>query len=408
MSKTLENDQRMQQLTSILSTNKILSSGDISQITTRYRAKFYALALDFLWRKFRVAIKDFYRDIDPNLINMLLFVPQKELIEPFSCEDIDLLLILGIIDHAEWVELLKVFIEVQNNISNPTLSERRFLNILELCMRSLFSKDLTHKKEKLFTVGQKLLNTNLSSDPELLECVTRKQYIPAAIKYLLYAYQFERGCDHEVIKRNLLLLVANGWIDLKYEDKLALGYLAICGENEGLENLCQMLLNFSNNNFVANDGEGLANLILCCKRVINSYYSFKYREYLPDALYNLSCIKHCPIQYTSLYIGSALLCLIGEKIDHNENTKAYAERVLRHVDSAKLEYYFNYCLCTDYNVLLCLTLSREGRLEFSKWLKSLDLKSVTILDPDAQRLISLALMDNYSEVLSMSKDLLYR
>ena len=73
-----------------------------------------------------------------------------------------------------------------------------------------------------------------------------------------------------------------------------------------------------------------------------------------------------------------------------------------------LQYYFNNCLSQDHNLLLALTTIKASRVEFSNWLKSLDLKDIVIQNNDAQTLLTAGLLENYSEISNIAKELLYK
>ncbi len=394
----------------IFENNRILSDDDIYQISTRYRAGFYALALDFLWRRLRLKIKDFYQEYNNDFINTMVFIPLHTMPHPFACYDIQLLYQLGVVDKKQKFELLKVFIAAQSNITNPTLNQKNFENILELCMESIFNKDFREYQRKIKEISTKLITIDLTKDEEFLQTFLQgdHHYISAAIKYLLYKYEYCKNVDYDLIENNLSVLVSNGWSDLEYEDKLQLNFLANCGENVDTRNLCKRLLNTADTSLLTTESKNLPELVVTCKRVISSYYSFKYREYLADALYLLSKINYCPIQYSNLYIGSSLLCLISQKEDHNENTKAYAEKIIKNADKQMLQYYFNNCLSQDHNLLLALTTIKASRVEFSNWLKSLDLKDIVIQNNDAQTLLTAGLLENYGEISNIAKELLYK
>lgn len=407
---SLEDKEKEEFITTIFKDNKVLSENDIYQISTRYRAGFYALALDFLWRKLRLKIKDFYQEYSADFVNTMVFIPLHTSTHPFACYDIELLYQLGIVDEKQKYELLKVFLAAQSNITNPTLNQKNFENILELCMESIFNKQFSQLKEEIRETSNKLTSVDLSSDEEMLKQFTQggQVKLSSAIKYLLYKYQYDDSIDSTIVENNLSILISNGWSDLSYEDKLQLSFIASCGENADAKNLCRKLLNTTDTTLLATDTKNLPELVVTCKKVISSYYSFKYREYLADALYSLSKIEYCPLQYTNLYIGSALLCLISQKEDHNENTKAYAEKIIKRADKQMLQYYFNNCLVEDHNLLLALCSIKASRIEFSNWLKSLDLKNIVIQNNDAQALLTAGLLENFSDVSTIAKELLYK
>ena len=225
----------------IFENNRILSDDDIYQISTRYRAGFYALALDFLWRRLRLKIKDFYQEYNNDFINTMVFIPLHTMPHPFACYDIQLLYQLGVVDKKQKFELLKVFIAAQSNITNPTLNQKNFENILELCMESIFNKDFREYQHKIKEISTKLITIDLTKDEELLQTFLQgdHHYISAAIKYLLYKYEYCKNVDYDLIENNLSVLVSNGWSDLEYEDKLQLNFLANCGENVDTRNLCK-------------------------------------------------------------------------------------------------------------------------------------------------------------------------
>lgn len=395
-------------LSQLFETNCMLDLEDLDQIRTRYNAGFYVLGAQFVWRKFRILVKDFISStVKPELIDYLTFCNATSRPSPFARYDFEMLYMFGMITKKQKLELTKTLKNSQHfEDAFYQMSQTAFENLLELCFTTFFSKNKEELVKEYYQKKEELCTMVIADNPDLLKFLSNKKYpyYTTAIRTLLYSY--ETDPTNTVIENNLIYLVGNFWNKMTYNDKLFLGYLAGSTQKpQCVKDIAKQLLSQGEELSYISDSKNIDEIVDILQRTKCAFYGYKGDGLLMDCLSELSK-KVIPIKYSSMYLSDLFLAAFGGNDEQMDMQSSIVKIMLDKVDVTMYRYYFDFCMRYDEDVLLILSTNKMARSLFCEHIKNIDPKVLATTDKQIEKLLLSAITGDTKDIQQRSKELL--
>lgn len=395
-------------LTQLFETNCMLDLEDLDQIRTRYNAGFYVLGAQFVWRKFRLLVKEFVTtNVKPELINYLTFNTVSSRPSPFAVYDFEILYLFGVITKKQKLELVRVLKNSQQ-FEDPfyQMSQSAFENLLTLCFETFFSKDKEELIHKYYSTKEVITHTNIGENEEFIKFLSTKNYrfYTTGIRELLYCY--EKDKNNKTIENNLTFLIGHYWSKMTYNDKLFLNYLTTTNSKpQHIKAFASHALSQGETFTFDSEDKNIDDIVTVLQSTKCAYYGYKGNGLLLDCLNSLSKIS-VPLKYSSMYVSVLFLSAFGCDGEQMDMQSSMVRLMLDKVDAKMYNYYFNYCMRYDEDVLLMLSTNKYARTLFGEFIRSLDPQIIVTSDKQIEKILLAAITGDQKVVAAKSKELL--
>lgn len=405
--KKLKNSGDMY-LTQLFETNCMLDVDDLDQIRTRYNAGFYVLGAQFVWRKFRLLVKDFVTtNVKPELINYLTFNNETSRPSPFAVYDFEILYLFGVITKKQKQELIKVLKNSQQ-FEDPfyQLSRSAFENLLTLCFETFFSKDKEQLIHNYYQTKDMITRNNIGENEQFIKFLSTKnyRYYTTAIRELLYCY--EKDKTNKIIENNIMFLIGHFWHKMTYNDKLFLSFLAQSNTKPAhVKALAVKALSQGEELSYMSEEKNIDEIVTVLQKTKCAYYGYRGNGLLLDNLNQLSK-TNVPLKYSSMYVSVLFLSAFGCDGEQMDMQSSMVRLMLDKVDSKMYNYYFNHCMRYDEDVLLMLATNKYARTLFGEYIRSLDPNILATSDKQIEKLLLATITGDAKMVATKAKEII--
>lgn len=394
-----------------------------TQIVLAFNAGAYDMATEYTWNKSLVRLKEMLSGFGGDFIGAML--KRKDIDEysdiVSSLSDFDAISLsenIGILSTDGAMHLRHAKEELNFYFSSEATSENKNLDSIHAkaiildCVKYILSVRNVSTEIGIEHFRDKLLNSTLSRDDKEYKQIIESSlfYLRTICNILLSAIENSSGGQLDNSITNFILIIDKIWPKLSEDDKWAIGnaYRNVysAGNEKAASGLRQALKKVKGFDFVPENLRS-ETFIAAAKKLLEVHYEFNNFYNEPNAAKSLASLGTIIPKPAFMICMKAYLCiLMGNYYGVSNQAIPIVKDELRRVSKDRWEYYFNYGINKDDDVLRHVSTTNQIR-RLGNFLNENDLDKLNVATRGCTQLYEAIISFNYTRAEAIATKMYY-